>query len=290
MKNIAIVVIFLLGITSNMFAGGPWPQPKGKGYFKLSEWWTIFDQHYTDTGLLDPNVTTGVFNTAFYGEYGVTNRLTTTLNANLFSRNYMNNLKSQTTDEVIVAGEGINTLGDIDVGIKYSLTPPGKIPLSISLVLGIPSGKTNGGTLGNLATGDGEFNQIIQIDSGFGFKLGENVSAYASGYAGFNNRTKQFSEELRFGLEAGIGLLKNKLWLTSKLNIVESLKNGATAETTTSTSIFANNTEFTSIAFEANIYVTKNIGISLGTATATRGEIIAAAPSYSIGVFYDMSK
>ncbi len=290
MKNLAIIAIIMLGLTSSVFGGGPWPQPKGNGYFKLSEWWTVFDQHYTDTGNIDPNVTTGIFNTAFYGEYGITNRLTTTINANLLSRNYMNNLKSQTTQEVIVPGEAINTFGDVDLGIKYGLTKQGQLPLSISLILGIPTGKTNAGSFGNLATGDGEFNQILQIDTGFGFKIGKNISAYASGYAAINNRTKEFSEEFRYGIEAGIGLLKNRVWLTSKLNVVESFKNGATAETVTSTSIFANNTEFSSIAFEANIYVTKNIGVSLGTAGAMRGEIIAAAPSYSIGVFYDMNK
>ncbi len=279
-----------VSIFNNAFAGGPWPQPKGKGYFKLSEWWTVFDQHYTDAGLIDPNVTTGIFNTAFYGEYGVTDRLTTILNANLLSRNYMNNLKSMTTQEIIVAGEAIITFGDVDLGIKYGLTKPGKLPVSVSLILGIPSGKVNGGTLGNLATGDGEFNQILQVDTGFGFKIGKHISSYVSGYAAINNRTKEFSEEFRYGIEAGIGLLKNKVWITSKLNVVESFKNGATAENVTSTSIFANNTEFASIAFEANIYVTKNIGVSLGTAGAMRGEIIAAAPSYSVGVFYDMAK
>jgi len=103
-----------------------------------------------------------------------------------------------------------------------------------------------------------------------------------------NNRTNDFSEELRFGAELGVGLFNQKLWVNSKLDVSESFKNGATAETLTSTSIFANNSEFLSLGLEANLSITKNFGISAGFATALRGEIIAAAPSYSVGVFYSM--
>ncbi len=289
MKNISIVILIIIFSTS-VFAGGPWPQQKGKGYFKLSEWWIVFDQHYTDQGLIDPNVTTGIFNTSLYAEYGITNRLTAQFNGALVSRNYMNNLRSNTTKEIIVAGEAINRLGDIDVSLKYGLTKPGsKIPVALTLTLGLPTGTPSAGTLNNLQTGDGEFNQILQIDAGKGFSIGKS-SAYVSGYAGINNRTNQFSEEFRYGGEIGLGLAKNKLWLAAKLQAVESFKNGATAETVSSTSIFANNSEFTSLGLEANLYVTKKLGLSVGAAGAFRGEIIAAAPSYSVGVFVDLSR
>ncbi len=272
-------------------AGGPWPQQKGAGYFKLSEWWIVFDQHYTDAGLIDPNVTTGIFSTFFYAEYGLTSRLTGVLNAPLFSRNYMNNLVSNTTKEILVEGEALNSLGDIDVGLKYGITRPGSsVPISLSIVLGLPTGKSVAGTLNNLQTGDGEFNQLVQVDAGFGFKLGEKAAGYTSAYIGFNNRTKGFSEEFRYGLESGVGLFDQKLWIIGRLFGIESLKNGSTAENTTSTSIFANNTEYTSISMEVNYYLTKRTGLSASIAGAVRGEIIAAAPSYSIGVFYDLSR
>lgn len=288
MKNIFNIIVLSVFVISSTFAGGPWPQPKGKGYFKLSEWWTVFSEHYTDTGLKDPNLTTGVFNTSIYAEYGLTNRLTTVINVPFLSRNYMNNLRSATTDEILINGEAINTFGDIDLGLKFGLTK-GKIPIALTLTLGVPTGETGGGSLNALQTGDGEFNQMLQIDAGGGFNLGE-LSAYLSGFVGVNNRTNGYSEELRFGLEAGLGLFEQKLWLSGRLNIVESFKNGDTAETITSTSLFANNSEFTSIGLEANLYVTKNIGVSAGVAGAVRGEIIAAAPSYTVGIFYDMNK
>ncbi len=290
MKNILSVFVLMLFSVNLAQAGGPWPQPKGKGYFKLSEWWVVFDQHYTDSGKLDPNATTGVFNTSFYGEYGFTNRLTGIINAPLFSRNYMNNIRSNTTQEIIVQGEAINSIGDIDLGLKFGLTKrDAAVPISVSVLLGIPTGKKVGGTLNNLQTGDGEFNQFVKIDAGSGFSIGK-TSAYISGYLGLNNRSKEFSEELRLGAEFGVGLMDKKLWLVSKLDVSESFKNGANAETITSTSLFANNSEFASLTLEANFYVAKRLGFSASVASAFRGEIIAAAPSFSIGVFYDMNK
>lgn len=288
MKKI-ILIILLVPICSLLLqAGGPWPKKKGKFYLKLSEWWIVFDQHYTDSGNIDPNVTTGIFNTFLYTEYGVTDRFTAIVNAPLFSRNYMNNLRSATTNDIIVRGEALNSIGDIDVGLKYGLTKPGaKVPLSVSLVLGLPTGATGKGELGNLQTGDGEFNQLLQLDIGQGFQIKES-SAYVSGYVGVNNRTNGYSEEFRYGLEVGLGLFSNKLWVNSKLTAIESFKNGDTAETTTSTSIFANNSEFVSIGFEANYFINANMGVSAGYATAFSGAVIAAAPSYSVGFFYNL--
>ena len=162
-----------------------------------------------------------------------------------------------------------------------------KVPVSLSLVLGLPLGTSGAGNLGNLQTGDGEFNQILQLDFGTGLQLG-NAQAYVSAYTGINNRTQGFSEEFRYGLEVGLGLFNNKFWLAGKLNAVESFRNGDTGGAVTSTSIFANNSEFLTLGLEGNFYITDKFGISAGFTSVTSGEIIAAAPSYSVGVFLDL--
>lgn len=290
MKKFNLLVVLMLVTTSLVFAGGPWTQKKGKGYYKLSEWWLTYNQHYTDTGEIDPNLTTGIFTTSLYAEYGFSDRLTGIVYAPLFSRNFHNNQVSGTTGEIDIKGEALNSIGDFDLTLKYGLTPSSaKIPISLSLTLGLPFGQTGQGELGILQTGDGEFNQMIQIDGGTGFKIGQ-TNAYASAYAGFNNRTNGFSEEFRYGIEFGVGLLDQKLWLISRLGGVESFKNGGFTDPLTNTGIFANNSEYTSFGIEAAYYMTKNAGVSVSFASAFRGQIIAAAPSYSIGVFYDLSR
>ncbi|MFT6333587.1 MAG: hypothetical protein ACI86M_000347 [Saprospiraceae bacterium] len=288
-KTIYIFFASIIFISAS-FAGGPWTQQKGVGYFKLSEWWITYDKHYTDSGELDPNITSGIYNSSFYGEYGLSDRFTTILYAPLFSRNFYNNQVSGTTGEVTLVGEAINSIGDINVSFKYGLTGPGaKFPIAATLTLGLPTGSTGGGELGILQTGDGEFNQSIQIDAGTGFQIGK-TNAYFSTFAGVNNRTNGFSEEFKYGLEVGAGLFNQKLWLIARLNGVESFNNGNLGENINSTSIFADRAEYTSYGLEAAYYITKQFGISASFASAFRGKIIAAAPSYSVGVFLDLSK
>ena len=74
--KILLTIILFLGIQLPMFAGGGWPQPKGKGFFKVSQFWIIANKHFTGTGEIDPNGTRGSFFTNAYGEYGFTDRLT----------------------------------------------------------------------------------------------------------------------------------------------------------------------------------------------------------------------
>lgn len=287
MKKVALSFIFL-SMAFSITAGGPWPQKKGNFYVKVSEWWVVFDQHFTDQGLIDPNTTTGLFSTTLYAEYGISDRFTATVYAPLLSRNYMNNLVSLTTNEVLVPGEAINRIGDIDFSAKYALTK--LFPVSATLTLGIPTGVASAGVAGNLQTGDGEFNQLLQVDVGQGFQYSEKVAGYFTSYAGVNNRTKGFSDEFRYGIEGGLSFVEDRLWLIGRVSGVESFQNGETAATVSSTSIFSNNSEFTSYGVEAAYYISKKYGFSASFASVFRGKIIAAAPSYSIGFFYDMGK
>ncbi|MEM6879694.1 MAG: hypothetical protein AAF544_14090 [Bacteroidota bacterium] len=280
--NIASFVLAMLFAVPAL-AGGGWPQPKGGGYFKLSQWWVIADQHFTGTGGLDPNVTQAIWNTSLYGEYGITDRLTGIVYFPFFSRTYFNNLVSGTTGEVLVPGEAINGLGDTDLSLKYGLLNKGGFALSTTLTFGLPLGNPSGGTAGNLQTGDGEFNQLLQFDLGKSFSYGE-LPAYANVYAGFNNRTQGFSDEIRFGVETGVQLLDSRLLVLVRAFGVQSLQNGTlTAEN--STSIFANNSEHFTIAPEVAWQFNDKWGVSASYSKAVSGRIIFANPAYSAGVY-----
>ena len=163
MRRIYLIIILAFSFFNLSYGGGGWTQPKGGIYLKLSEWWIISNQHYTDAGLIDPNTTSGIFNTSLYGEYGITDRLTAIAYVPFFSRAYMNNVISGTTGEVLIPGEAINSFGDTDLSIKYALNRKGIIRTAGTLTLGLPLGNNSGGSQKNLQTGDGEFNQLIQF-------------------------------------------------------------------------------------------------------------------------------
>ena len=283
MKNILCSLIFLYTAFS-LQAGGGWPQPKGSGYIKISEWWLVANQHFTDQGRIDPNLTNGLFNTNFYGEFGLTDRLTAIVYVPFFSRAYFNNELSGTTGEILTPGEAINSFGDTDISIKYGLTKGRGIALSATLTLGLPIGNSAGGSQLNLQTGDGEFNQIIRIDAGSGFPIG-NSDGYVNVYVGFNNRTNGFSDEFRYGIEGGINLFNDRFTAIARLIGVTSFRNGSLSPEN-STSVFANNAEFLSFSPEIAWNIADNWGVSAGLGTPLSGKLIYANTSYNVGVFF----
>ncbi len=282
-KNIISLFVLLL-ISSTVFAGGGWPQPKGKGYFKLFHWWVVADKHFTDSGLIDPNVTNGIFNTGVYGEYGFTDRITGIAYVPFFSRAYFNNTVSGTNGEIIDPGEAINSFGDSDIGVKYGIIVDKPVVLAATLKFGLPLGNNAGGRTGRLQTGDGEFNQLLQIDAGAGYKLGK-INAYANAYLGVNNRSNGFSDEFHYGIETGANLFQEKLTATVRFYGIKSFRNGDLGDQVNSTSIFANNSEHFTFSPELAFNINNKWGVSANYATALSGRIIFANPSYSIGVF-----
>ena len=108
---------------------------------------------------------------------------------------------------------------------------------------------------------------------------------YLNVTAGYNNRTGGFSDEVRYGIELGATIFSSRLTLIGRLTGIESMRNGETAASVNSTSIFSNNSEHTSLGVEAAYHLSKRYGISASYTGALRGQLIFASPSYSVGIF-----
>ena len=265
-----------------------WSKGKGKGFYKLSAWYLNTDQHFTDTGDTDPNATRTQFNLNFYGEYGLTDKLDAIAYVPFFARATQNNIFSGTNGSLIQAGEEINSIGDIDLGLNYNFFRKGNWSASARLIFGLPTGEDAGGSDGSYQTGDGEFNQYLSGLLGYSTSF-NGTPFFAKTYIGFNNRTQNFSDEFRFGLESGINIFNKKVWLIGRLDVVESLQNGSlNAQNVAQGSIFANNVEFIGIGAEVNYYITEKLGVSVGIGGAVSGRIIAANPSLTGGIFLDI--
>ena len=282
-----IILLTLLGFFTQL-SFGQWSKGKGKGYYKLSAWYLNSDQHYTDTGEIDPNLTRSQFNINIYAEYGLLDKLDIIGYIPFYSKVTQNNLLSQTTGQILIPGESVNAFGDIDFGVNYNFYKSSHWSASAKLLFGLPTGNNDGGSDGSFQTGDGEFNQYLSGLIGFSKNLG-NTPFYGKSYIGYNNRTENFSDEFRFGLESGLNIFNKKVWLIGRMDLVKSLKNGSlNAQNSPQGSIFANNVEYISLGAEANYYITKKLGINFAFNTAISGRIIAANPSISGGVFLDI--
>ena len=258
-------------------AGGGWTPPPGSGFFKLGQNAIIADRFYQPDGTVVNIRTISLYTTSVYGEYGFTDRLAGVVYAPLFVRSTLNAIE-YTSGRATVPGDYLNSIGDVDVGLKYGLVKNGPVVVAVGLTLGLPLGKTAGGETGILQTGDGEFNQLLTVQASR--SLG---NFYASALLGVNNRTNNFSEEFRYGLEVGY-TFGGKLLAQLRLYGVESFKNG-TGEGGAGNSIFANDTEFLSVTPEIAYALTDRLGVTASVGLALRGEKILANPNYGVGVY-----
>lgn len=278
-----ILTIAICSIALFSFAGGGWPQPKGKGYFKLSQSYILSPRYFDGNGdIIDLVPSYGYFATSFYGEYGFTDRLTGIIYLPFFARAIKNELRYNQSG-ITDPGDALNSFGDTDIAIKYGLVVNKPIVVSATLLLGLPLGDNGATNASALQTGDGEFNQMLRIDASHSFYP---KKFYVSAYAAFNNRTKGFSDEVRFGAEVGLTL--DKFIPIFKVSTVHSLFNGDTSLGVTQSGIFSNNTEFISPSLELNYQVTEKVGVSASIATALAARNILASPNFGVGVYLKM--
>ena len=274
LKKIILTALFLLPIT--VFGQG-WVKEKGKGYFKVAQNIVSSDQYFAPNGNSVSTTTISQFGTSLYAEYGLTNKITAVANIPFYVKQTINDVRFRQSGRTI-PGDEFGSIGDADLGIKYGFSQNKPIVLSASLILGLPLGKTTGGESGILQTGDGEFNQLIRFDASHSFYP---KPIYVNVYSGFNNRTKDFSDEVRYGFEVGFPF--KKFTPIVKVNGLASLKNGDALSA--QGSLFANNIEYLSPSLDLNYQLNPKIGISGAVAVAVYGRNVLNAPNYNFGVF-----
>lgn len=264
---------------NHVFAQG-WAQRPGEGYFKIGHYAVSSGSFYGPGGTKTGIRTTGIYSTGIYAEYGLANRFTAIANVPFFVRNTLNKIEYRPSGRVDAADIS-NTFGDTDIGLKYGLIADKPVVVSTTLLLGLPTGNTSGGRTKILQSGDGEFNQMLRTD------ISTSVySFYFSLYGAFNNRTRSFSDEVRYGFDLGYQF--KKLNAALHLNAIKSLKNGGTA--TVSNGIFSNNLEYISPSLELSYLLKGNLGVSVSGSMVLSGSNVLDAPGFGGGIYYLLKK
>lgn len=277
-----ISLLLLLLLNSVTFAGGGWVYEAKTGYFQVSQRFIVADQVFGPDGSLQPLFTTANYTTSLYGEYGLTDWLNGIVYAPIFVRNTINEVQGRQTGNTIQEGGAFNGIGDLDLGLKFRLLKTDKFALAGTVRFGIPTGNTSN-DLG-LFTGDGEFNQLFLVDAGATILGG----GWLSVGGGYNFRSRGFSDEWQFRGE--IGAAPGRWILIAKLNGILSTFNGDENVTSDNTALFANNTEFVSFGPEVGFRLTEKWGLQANVFFASLGRNILAAPSTSVGVFYNLTR
>ena len=284
-KNFASILFLFVIVLQPLHA--QWLKEKGKGFYKIGAWSLLADEHYTNEGKIDPNTTRGLFISSLYFQHGLSKKINLIGYIPFFVRNYQYDQVSKTKDRIIEKGQGINAFGDVNLGLEFKIKTLGLWHFSSTLTLGIPSGENKGGTDGSYQTGDGEFNQHVQVNAGTSFDL-KGFPVYSKMDVGYNNRTKGFSDELIIGGETGVQLFKNKLLILARIRWIHPLYNGSLDATNSNGSVFANNVESLVLGSEVAWNFYKKIGVSFAYTVPVYGKIIYHAPSLSLGFYLNL--
>ncbi len=281
MKIQLLILVMIIG-PFQLIAGGGWTPKKGEGFFMLSQRYIgggYFANPYAKI-IASPLAT--VMTTNIYGEYGLTNR---------FCAIVYSPFVTAVTQQSGIDSSGNSYskdkalgIGDIDLALKYRFLEKKGFNASVSLWAGINSGDYRSGTTKELHLGDDDFSQMLRFDISKGFKK----NYWATMYAGFNNRTNNYSDEIRVGGEIGYNR-KDKFFAVLKIDSKSSLFNGSQPDSKYP-GIYSNNLEYFGISPQVMYRFKHGFGIMGEVGFALHARNIIAAPSFSAGIFYDLKR
>jgi len=281
-KKIIISLIIALAFvnSANEVHAGAWTQKAGQGFYKLEGRFIHARRFFEPNGKLIDIPALSDYTTSFYGEYGLSERFTLVAHVPFYKRIALNRQIGKSSGFVYFAGDSISGFADSDAGFRFGLEQNGPTVLSARVMLGLPLGKEE--QRSGLLTGDGEFNQLLALELGHSFYP---LPMYFSGEAGFNNRTKGFSDEFRYAAELGYTFW-NDVTLMMKFTGVASLKNGEDNIRSGMGGLYGNNVSYLALGPSLFYQFNKNFGVIAGVDGATYGQNVLASPSYSLGVYF----
>lgn len=267
MKNsLKIMFIFLALGQSVCVTSQAWTKAKGEGFFKADYSFIRSNMLLNnDSKVVDADkIANNVF--GIYGEYGLTNKITV-----------IGYVPALVANQNATKNQNFTGIGDIDLGLRIAL-PIGKLAMSLNAFVGLPTGTNDNANL--LNTGDGELNQLVKLAAGSG-----GAKWWTQASIGFNNRSKNYSDEIRADFEIGYKLLNEKLLAILKINNVNSRDNGTAP--ISPYGLYSNNVGYLGIGPELLYYIneSKSAGIIGRFAGAFSGRNTQAAPQASIGFF-----
>jgi hypothetical protein len=282
MKQLSLIFLFCISSLCTYSQSG-WTRKKNTYFVKTSFNLFSSSEYYTPDG---EKIKTTQFNQQsfnLYGEYGISDKLTAIINLPMLKLNSYDNT------------ETASGIGDFKIELKYALLQK-NIPLTLAIAPEFPTGSKNNYAQNklsaidqiNLPTGDGEFNIWSTLAASHSFHP---LPIYISLSTAYNFRTQYngftFRDQTKFNFEAGYKLL-SKIWLNGTLSAQTSVgKSNGTTDF-----IRGEGTEFTAFGFGAAYEVVKHWSISLQTWGYTDlifdRKNIYSAPTYSVGVFYEI--
>jgi hypothetical protein len=251
--------------------------PTGAGWLRLGQQVIGSNAFFDSNEDIVPIRTNMLYTSSLSGEYGLSDRFSVTVNFHFFVRTTINNIQYNQSGE-IEQGRALNSIGDSEIGLRARLFNVSNLTALGFVKLGLPLGtKSTIGTDSDLQTGDGEFNQLAGLQL---LLAVANEKLFISGYCALNNRTENYSDEIRFGFSANY--YSDKFTVMAKFNVLETLFNDTAPVSLNG--IFSNHREFVSPGVEVMFRPFPCIGIFTSVDFYPSGRNTLAATDFSTGL------
>lgn len=285
MKPLIIAFLTVFCTALGLYAGGPWPSGKNKGYFQLGASLNKYDRLImpSNSPLYNKRLLRYVVDNTvqIYGEYGITEKFTlvTAIPLKLLSTGSAALPNGDAFPAASLLSSGSLTgLGNIMLTAKYTIYNKGLV------------------VAGQLQTEAPTFSrkESIGLRTGYdtwvvcpGISVGASTKKlYGFADVGYALRTGNYSNELRYNAEIGGRFIK-KTWLALAFNNKKSFKNVERNEgNVAQTAMYINNQSYNAFGLKIAYAFTENLGINLSAFGAFGGENVAAAPTFNAGVYY----
>ena len=275
----SVAALLVMDGLGDSLQAGAWTREAGQGFFKLGSRYVHATRYYGPAGDRLEIPTLQNFTQSFYGEYGLSGKLTVIAYLPFLQRITLNRVVFENSGVESFPGDSKTGFADADFGIRYLLFRKGATVFSGEVNLGLPVGDHRQANA--LYTGDGEFNQRLGLAIGHSFYP---RAFYLSGFLGFNNRTGGFSDEWHYGAEAGY-TFAGRATLILRATGVESLENGRSDSGDGNVGLFANNQRYLAFGPELSVRISDSFGVSLGVEGATRARSVLSAPAFQVGFY-----
>jgi protein XagA len=279
MRRILILFPFLFLFPAIVFGQSFHVNQPGTGRVRLGVSGRLSNSYFDSNKDKIKIRTNGLYISYLSGEYAISKRLDVFIDFPYLVTTTINNIKYRQSGNVD-EGDALSSLGDFGLGTKLRIPVGTSFTVAPYLMLSFPFGKKQDvGTETDLQTGDGEFNQILGVEVRYKIEK-RNIELLTFG--AINNRTEHYSDEIRFGAQAGYSWKKINLKIS--LDVIESLFNDTAPVSLNS--IFSNHLEVVSPGVTTAYNIRNNFWVYGSYSFVAYGRNILDAPAIGLGVEY----
>ncbi|MDA0336060.1 MAG: transporter [bacterium] len=275
--TLGLLLVLLLAAAPPATASG-WTQPQGHGFYKMGAQILRGHDFHDGQGRSVQIPTLAQYTLSTYVEYGLRDNLTLITYLPVFERITLNRLEGRPSGFVYTRGEAVNGIGDGELGLRFRLWQGAATVVSAALNLGLALG--NDEQASGLQTGDGEWNQRLELQLGHSLYP---APAWIGASLGYDHRLRGYAD--RFVYNAEIGTHMGQRWhLILHARGVRSLDEGADTVRGGAGGLAANDQRYFSFGPEVLFDVAADVTLSLGTMTGLDLRNTLSAPSLSVGL------